>query len=286
MEFRAKDWPAPEPNASKNTYLSNFMATEKLVLKVGAQVMLIKNLDATLVNGTIGKVVGFGYLDLDESDEESEIKMEGASDAAQARKKAKVVASAAQGEVEMSPLIEWRTPGGSEKKLMAREEFKVEDMKGQKLASRTQVRSSPTESSRSFADLSSDPSAVPNHSVGLEKSYLSIVADSSSFSTAPGPCRESTCDSRRVLADDFGPAAFTSRKVRLYLESKLISARSLRKVGPPKLLCLAPRSSPLRAKSQARVTSLSVVLLASRVSKSCTSRQTKSPLIPRSSSGA
>lgn len=142
--FKAEDWPAPSPgsNQSTNTYLSNFMATEKLVLKVGAQVMLIKNLDTTLVNGTIGKVIGFGFPDLEESDEEGgeSIKMEGgASEAAQARKKTKLVANAAQGKAEMAPMVEWRTPLGVERKLMVREEFKVEDMKGAKLASRKQV---------------------------------------------------------------------------------------------------------------------------------------------------
>lgn len=142
--FKAEDWPAPAPGSSQsiNTYLSNFMATEKLVLKVGAQVMLIKNLDTTLVNGTVGKVIGFGYPELEESDEEGgeSIKMEGGlSEAAQARKKAKLVASVGQGKAEMAPVIEWRTPLGVERKQMAREEFKVEDMKGAKLASRKQV---------------------------------------------------------------------------------------------------------------------------------------------------
>lgn len=39
--------------------LSNFMAPEKLELKKGAQVMMIKNIDDNLVNGSLGKVVDF-----------------------------------------------------------------------------------------------------------------------------------------------------------------------------------------------------------------------------------
>lgn len=178
-EFRAEDWPAPEPgsNSSKNTYLTNFMATEKLVLKVGAQVMLIKNLDTTLVNGTIGKVVGFGYPDLDDdSDEENEVKMEGASDAAQARKKAKLVASVGQGKIEMAPMVEWRTPLGIERKLMVREEFKVEDMKGQKLASRKQVSFPSPMESRGPA-LTFLPLAVPHHSVRMIQPLSLMYAD-------------------------------------------------------------------------------------------------------------
>jgi hypothetical protein len=39
--------------------LNNFMAPKILKLKVGAQVMLLKNIKRTLVNGSIGKVIGF-----------------------------------------------------------------------------------------------------------------------------------------------------------------------------------------------------------------------------------
>jgi ATP-dependent DNA helicase PIF1 len=39
--------------------LQNCMAAQKLELKVNAQVMLIKNMDENLVNGSLGKVIGF-----------------------------------------------------------------------------------------------------------------------------------------------------------------------------------------------------------------------------------
>ncbi|KAJ2905168.1 putative dna repair and recombination protein pif1 protein [Zalerion maritima] len=43
--------------------LSNMMAPKSLELKKGAQVMLIKNIDETLVNGSIGKIVDFSTED-------------------------------------------------------------------------------------------------------------------------------------------------------------------------------------------------------------------------------
>lgn len=128
MHYVAEDWAgAPSMNGKPNAILSNFMAPEKLVLKIGAQVMLIKNMDATLVNGTVGKVVAFGSAPSADEDDEDAVKEEGGP-----RKKVKVVG-------ELVPVIEWRTPGGIERKAMEREEFKTEDQQGKMLARRRQV---------------------------------------------------------------------------------------------------------------------------------------------------
>ena len=47
-----------DPN-QRRKILDNFLAPDELQLKVGAQVMMIKNIDSTLVNGSLGKVIGF-----------------------------------------------------------------------------------------------------------------------------------------------------------------------------------------------------------------------------------
>ncbi len=43
----------------RNKILQNFMAPETITLKKGAQVMLIKNYDSQLVNGSLGKIQSF-----------------------------------------------------------------------------------------------------------------------------------------------------------------------------------------------------------------------------------
>lgn len=126
VTFKADDWTAYAPPGNKtNSILANFMAPELLTLKIGAQVMLIKNMDATLVNGTVGKVTGFGFPELDE-DEEASLDPE-------ERKRIRLARSG-----EQPPQITWITPGGKEVRMMAREEFKMENNKGEKQATRKQ----------------------------------------------------------------------------------------------------------------------------------------------------
>lgn len=56
--YNAKDTGTLPPDQLQKT-LSGIMAPEKIFLKIGAQVMMIKNLDESLVNGSIGTVVAF-----------------------------------------------------------------------------------------------------------------------------------------------------------------------------------------------------------------------------------
>ena len=57
--FEARDGGAIVDKAQRDKILQNCMAPEMITLKKGAQVMLIKNVDESLVNGSIGKVIGF-----------------------------------------------------------------------------------------------------------------------------------------------------------------------------------------------------------------------------------
>jgi ATP-dependent DNA helicase PIF1 len=57
--FDARDGGSITDKAFRDKLLSNCMAPETVILKKGAQVMLIKNIDESLVNGSLGKIIGF-----------------------------------------------------------------------------------------------------------------------------------------------------------------------------------------------------------------------------------
>jgi ATP-dependent DNA helicase PIF1 len=57
--YEARDGGTVTDKQYRDKLLANVMAPERIALKKGAQVMLIKNFDDTLVNGSLGKVIGF-----------------------------------------------------------------------------------------------------------------------------------------------------------------------------------------------------------------------------------
>lgn len=57
--FPAKDGGSIQEKSFRDKLLANCMAPELIILKKGAQVMLIKNIDESLVNGSLGRVIGF-----------------------------------------------------------------------------------------------------------------------------------------------------------------------------------------------------------------------------------
>lgn len=59
VPFAARDGGSITDKAQRDKLLQNCLAPELITLKKGAQVMLIKNIDETLVNGSLGRVIGF-----------------------------------------------------------------------------------------------------------------------------------------------------------------------------------------------------------------------------------
>ena len=147
MEFPAVD-SGVNDLAIRNKLLANFMAPEKLTLKKGAQVMLIKNIDSSLVNGSLGRVQSF----MDEStfhvykdDEETFLRAqepgEDSEGSAAARAKINQMRYKNGGEVPRYwPMVRFHMPDGSYRELLCQpEEWKVENQNGEITARRVQV---------------------------------------------------------------------------------------------------------------------------------------------------
>ncbi|KAF7335864.1 ATP-dependent DNA helicase PIF1 [Mycena sanguinolenta] len=119
---------ASDSGSAEKTYrtklLDSFMAVPELKLGVGAQVMLIKNVDETLVNGSVGVVVSF--CSQAEYDEEKGNGDRGSD----------VLASCGV----KYPVVRFKLPNGRERKrLVTPEVFKIEMKKNEIQASRKQV---------------------------------------------------------------------------------------------------------------------------------------------------
>ena len=124
----------------RDRLLMNMMAPKSLDLKVDAQVMLIKNLDDTLVNGSLGKVIAF-------SDEKTfDMSNGGYGDEEDAMSKARRKLKGFSHEAEMEPngqkypVVQFMSINGLPRVILCQpEEWKVELPNGEIQAKRTQL---------------------------------------------------------------------------------------------------------------------------------------------------
>ncbi|OQE44304.1 hypothetical protein PENCOP_c002G03937 [Penicillium coprophilum] len=148
MRFNAVDSGTIQDPQHRDRLLSNCMAPPMIQLKKGAQVMLIKNMEDSLVNGSIGKVVAFmseDYFDSYKENDKNFTDDATASDderAHRARKKLKPMGYK-EGPASMArkwPLVSFLQPDGSERHLLCQPEtWKIELPNGEVQAQRQQV---------------------------------------------------------------------------------------------------------------------------------------------------
>lgn len=116
--------------------LENFMVPRHVHLKRGAQVMLVKNIEDTLVNGSIGTVVDF----VDESTYEDAHGDEGSGGAGTGGTSGAAVGGGRAKSSSLWPLVRFFLPNGMTREQLVRPEtWKNEDVNGDPLAQRTQV---------------------------------------------------------------------------------------------------------------------------------------------------
>ncbi|KAJ5695879.1 hypothetical protein N7536_006291 [Penicillium majusculum] len=148
MRFNAVDSGTIQDPQHRERLLANCMAPPMIQLKKGAQVMLIKNMEDSLVNGSIGKVVAFmseDYFDSYKENDKNFADDATASDderAHRARKKLKPMGYK-EGPASMArkwPLVSFLQPDGSERHLLCQPEtWKIELPNGEVQAQRQQV---------------------------------------------------------------------------------------------------------------------------------------------------
>ena len=151
-DFRAEDGGQIQDKEQRDKLLSNCMAPPLITLKKGAQVMLIKNIDDQLVNGSIGKVVAFmdeKTFDMYHEDEDEFQALEAGSDAeldnetlAKSKKRLREMISKdlVAATSHKWPLIRFPQPDGTSRDLLCqRESWKIELPNGEVQASRSQI---------------------------------------------------------------------------------------------------------------------------------------------------
>ena len=149
FDFRAEDGGMIQDPVQRSKLLDNCMAPASLKLKKGAQVMLIKNIDDTLVNGSVGKVIAFmdeKTFDIYHEDEDEFQAVENMDledeEMTKSRKKLKALINkdVAGDTSQKWPLVRFQIADGTSRDLLCqRESWKIELPNGEIQASRAQI---------------------------------------------------------------------------------------------------------------------------------------------------
>ncbi len=140
--FKAVDSGSTKDIPQRDKLLSNCMAPQLLKLKKGAQVMLIKNIDENLVNGSLGTVIAFmnekNFEIYDQNDDHSDEEngVQSVKDKLNKMRHKELVADTGN----LYPLVRFRIADGTSRDLLCQpEEWKVEQPNGEVVAQRNQV---------------------------------------------------------------------------------------------------------------------------------------------------
>lgn len=153
--YEARDGGAISDKAFRDKLLANCMAPETICLKKGAQVMLIKNMDDGLVNGSLGKVIGFmseaTFESYQRNEEEyyatqpqnssgengEEGAWEGTPELSERKLKMRELVA---GSAQVYPVVRFAIADGTTRDLLCqREPWKIELPSGEVQASRSQI---------------------------------------------------------------------------------------------------------------------------------------------------
>ena len=149
FEFDATDGGSIQDVGQRDKLLSNCMAPKSLSLKKGAQVMLIKNIDEQLVNGSVGRVMSFmdeRTFDFYEENEDAfqVTHMLGSDDESIALSKQKlkqlINKDGPASTSRLWPVVRFDIQGGQTRDLLCQSEsWKIELPSGEVQASRSQI---------------------------------------------------------------------------------------------------------------------------------------------------
>lgn len=149
FEFKAEDGGSILDKEQRTKLLANCMAPPSISLKKGAQVMLIKNIDETLVNGSVGKVIAFmdeKTFDIyhEDEDEFQAVETMDLADEEMTKSRMKLKAlinkDLAGDTSHKWPLVRFAIADGSSRDLLCqRESWKIELPNGEVQASRSQI---------------------------------------------------------------------------------------------------------------------------------------------------